>query len=182
MFRVEVEFREHTNEVMLELSERLGALCAAGAVELSANYRQYLTRRRAKPHSPKGGVPIAYNGPKYASLDERYSFDEDMDSGLKNNRPEAGFAKVQTDFLANYISSDGGYIGFRRDGHVARRSQNYLIGWDNRISGGRTEQGTDPRPWIRPIYQRYKIRIRSRLRQQVRSGAFRNTNVDDVPF
>lgn len=181
MIRVEVEIKDHSDDVMLAVIQKSNLLCAEAAKILAANYRQYLTRNIAKPHSKVGRVPHAYDGPNARTKNELWAT-ESADPSIKNNRPETGFAKEQTDFLANYIQASNGNIGFARDGHVANRTQNYLIAHDGKDRTHKIQNGSGGiRPWIVPIYERFKNRLVSQLGKLVRAGAF-ITSSSDVPF
>ena len=138
MISVEGNVVSHLPEVKIAIENILNVMVSAAAETLAGQYRRELTRRVSPPHSRIGRVPHAYDGPRPGGFDNTGGQD-----GMKNNRPETGFARDQEDFLANYIETDGGKIGFRLDGHVANRSQNYLL-WHDR----------NGRPWVRRIFFR----------------------------
>lgn len=129
----------HLDTVKIQIENILAVMVNAAAETLAGQYRAELTRRVSPPHSRIGRVPHAYNGPRFGG------FDNTGGQPVKNNRPETGFAREQDDFLANYIDVDGGKIGFRLDGHVANRPQNYLL-WHDR----------NGRPWVRRIFFRQR--------------------------
>jgi hypothetical protein len=176
MFRVEVGFRDHSEDVFEDIILRADQICDAAAVVLRDGYQRTLTSIRAKPHSPVGAIPYKYDGPNLNGYDPAL-FDR-MD-GRKNNLVEDGFARDQTDFLANYLRSNRGMIGFSRSGHVAHRTQNYLLSWDGK---DKSFPGTDGnRPWIKPIYRQYKSQMIAEVRRRLRSRAISSVS-DDVPF
>ena len=182
MFRVEVEFKSHASEVMLELNLCLADLCKTGAVVLRDAYYQQLTRRQAKPHSRVGRVPYAYDGPDLAPQSNPFFIGPaqfDRTDGRKNNLAEDGFAQDQTDFLAEYLDTDGGGVGFQRTGHVARRSQNYLISWDGSDKSYPHTAGN--RPWIKKIYRSAKKEMIAAVRSRLNSGSL-GKGSEDVPF
>ena len=173
MIRVDVEFHDHTDRAMLEIRGRLSQLCADGALTLREEYHRRLTRKIAKPHSRPGQIPYAYNGP---APGQESAYEE---PGVKNNRVETGFARDQTTYLADYLETDGGYIGFSRSGHVANRSQNYLIGWDGEDRSFTGIPGN--RPWIGKVYRQSRAKMIAGMQSLLRSGKLGQKS-DDVPF
>jgi hypothetical protein len=140
-----VSFKDHSEDVTAKLRRKVFAAVKVSARTLADGYRKALQEKKAPPHSSIGEIPAAYLGWKPGGFGP-------TNPTLINNIPPE-FAAVQTEFLSEYIVSGfveefggQGFVGFSSDGHVANRSQNYLIYWDQ--FGGR--------PWIYPVYQQEK--------------------------
>lgn len=140
MINLEAKTVSNLQNLKIRIENILQVMVSAAAETLAGQYQAELSRRFAPPHSRIGRVPHAYNGPKPGGYDNTGGV-----PGLKNNRPETGFARDQTDPLYTYIQTDGGKIGFSLDGHVASRGQNYLL-WHDR----------NGRPWVRRIFFRQR--------------------------
>jgi hypothetical protein len=139
MISAEGSVVSHLAEIKIRIENIASVMVNAAAETLAGQYRAELTRRVSPPHSRAGSVPHAYDGPRPGG------YDNTGGRPVKNNRPETGFAREQEDFLANYIETNGGQIGFRLDGHVANRTQNYLLWHDQ-----------NGRPWVRRIFFRQR--------------------------
>ena len=142
-----VRITDHTDEFLEQLKARIGRACEAAAGILADNYREALTATwsfqspTGPPHSRPGEVPHRYLGHRPGGY-RVHGY------GQINNQG-------QTDFLANYMTSDSilseqrSCVGFSQN-HTRRGLRgwvpgtNYLISHDPMVAG--------IRPWITPIY------------------------------
>lgn len=135
-------YEDHSDRVIEMLNRKLAAAINVAAESLAEAYRVRLQKFQAPPHSGQGEIPHRYLGHRTGGWGPVFG------EGEINNRPESGFASVQTDYLATYIEGGAddvfgivnGYVGFLPS-HVAFREQNYLLNWDR-----------NGHPWVDEIY------------------------------
>ena len=158
MFRIELDWRltvltarvvDHRVRIQEMLNAKIGAACKAAADRLADSYVAGLQAQQAPEHSVPGQIPFRYDGHKEGGFGPVHLPLQANNTPLSPQR----YASVQSDFLATYIESgfgnnNGSVVGFAPS-HVARRSQNYLLQWND---GTTPEQPGVTRPWVKPIY------------------------------
>lgn len=147
-----VLFEDHSEEVAARIQRKLFSAVTDAAESLADGYKYALQAKTAPPHSGVGQVPHAYLGWKPGGYGPTNS------TGI-NNIPQE-FAAEQTEFLSEYISHGSveafgahGFVGFKTDGHVANREQNYLLYHDQ-----------NGRPWVLPVFDQERPEMAARAK------------------
>jgi hypothetical protein len=154
--QIAVRFEDHSAQIIEMIERKLRAGLGEAARVLGEEYQTALLAEDAPPHSKPGQIPHAYLGHKPGG------FGPLNGPGEINNTTKFGFSSDQQDNLASYIHGTGTPAGQRlqaivgfSDSHVTRRSQNYLIQWDQAEIQGSAKR----RPWVRPVYDKRKTQI-----------------------